>query len=87
MMELVVDGLKSVTVRAPDYETLMVHLPLLVLDLGADIVDSSSKPLVDSTARLDSISRSVKLLSLTSDSLLATRFTRRSQSSRSSFRE
>ena len=31
MMELVVDGLKSVTVRAPDYETLMVShssLPL-----------------------------------------------------------
>lgn len=29
MMELVVDGLKSVTVRAPDYETLMVCFPPL----------------------------------------------------------
>lgn len=29
MMEIIVDGLKSVTVRAPDYETLMVSRPSL----------------------------------------------------------
>ena len=62
MMELVVDGLKSVTVRAPDYETLMVSLSLSYRDLSADTIDNSSfKQLVDCIARLDSISRSVKL--------------------------
>lgn len=41
MMELVVDGLKSVTVRAPDYETLMVSFSQ-ILELAAEKEKSTS---------------------------------------------
>lgn len=69
MMDLVVNGLKSVTVRAPDYETLMVSLEFLlsvsfaILTLtGTFGLCSLSKPLVDCTVHLDNISLWVKSL-------------------------
>lgn len=79
MMELVVDGLKSVTVRAPDYETLMVRPPL---DIQSLIAPSSSKRRADCIVRPDSTSRSDRSSSSTSASSRGTRCTRRSPSSR-----
>lgn len=60
VMEAIVSGLKSVTVRAPDYETLMVRLasiPVHSTKLNAPRF-SSSKRRRDFTARRGSISRS-----------------------------
>lgn len=52
VMDLVFNGLKSVTVRAPDYETLMVNPSSLLDHLLAEVlVHSSSRPPAASTDR------------------------------------
>lgn len=66
LLNLIYDGLKTVTIRAPDYETLMV-LRYLSLDCG-DVIDtalpgSSFRRLAGCTRRLASTSRSVRLSS------------------------
>lgn len=85
VMELVVDGLKSVTIRAPDYETLMVGLfslsPLCLTPSTHFFPTpnhSSSKPPAVSTALPASTSPSVKSSNSTNASSRDTRSTRMS---------
>lgn len=52
-LDLIYDGLKTVTVRAPDYDTLMVSNRFTVLDQAH--IPSSYKPLAVSIRLQDSI--------------------------------
>lgn len=74
MMDIVFDGLKSVTVRAPDYDTLMVSssdlFGLWLETYRSFSFRSSYKPVVVFTHRLELIQVSVKSSNSTGDSSL-----------------
>ena len=55
LLDLIYDGLKTVTVRAPDYDTLMVSYNMIFPSWNAHkpLFSSSSKPLAAYTNRLD----------------------------------
>jgi glycerol-3-phosphate O-acyltransferase / dihydroxyacetone phosphate acyltransferase len=53
LLELIYDGLKTVTVRAPDYDTLMVSHNTVFPPQIAHQFSSSSKPLVACTNHQD----------------------------------
>ena len=93
LMDIIVDGLKSVTVRAPDYDTLMVSF--LSLSLSQENVQqglticflgtflSSFKPHEDYTVLLVNTSLLVKLSNSTNVSLSGTKSTKMSLESKS----
>jgi 1-acyl-sn-glycerol-3-phosphate acyltransferase len=53
LLDLIYDALKTVTIRAPDYDTLMVSLHSQSYSFHALNFSSSSKPCDDYTKRLD----------------------------------
>ena len=62
LLNQVYDALKAVTVRAPDYDTLMVRGNLDVVARAGRLLGSSSKPRDDFINPLDSTFPSVRLL-------------------------
>jgi 1-acyl-sn-glycerol-3-phosphate acyltransferase len=61
LMDQVYDALKAVTVRAPDYDTLMVRNNLEDVTSATQLLGSSSKPRDDFTNPPDSTLASVRL--------------------------